>query len=297
MAFGDRARPAAGLRLALSQRVITRHGHSHAWLVGAVFALAPACVGGDAPANPFDIGNAGKSGAGAGGGAADSGINCSPAPESSVGSDAGSAPAGGSVDSHFPLADGARWTYHHENPNKQAPWDENDTTAATTDCYGKPTFILMDQEDAQGEQTSSTLVADGSGVYRVYKEVAVGGMTALKVNYDPAFLRYDESWMSEGTTVTLVDEWKQTCVFSSTAAKCGPGAVVPGQTTHIFTVLSMSTQVTVAAGTFDAIEIERVNPDAHETKHFWFAAGVGKVREEDVESGGTEELTDYDIPR
>jgi hypothetical protein len=294
MACRDGARPVGGMRLEPSQRALVRHGS----IFCAAFALVSACVGDDAPANPFDTGNgnAGKSGKGGAGGAAGSGLNCSPAPDGADPSDAGRLVAGGSLQSHYPLVDGARWSYHHENPNKQAPWDEDDTTTATTDCDGKPTFILQDEEDAEGEQTSSTLVADGSGVYRVYKEVAVGGMTALKVSYDPAFLRYDESWMSEGTTVTLVDEWTQTCVFSSTAAKCGAGAVAPGQTTHIFTVISMSTQVTVAAGTFDTIEIERVNPDQQETKHFWFAAGVGKVREEDVESGGTEELTSYDIP-
>jgi hypothetical protein len=33
-----------------------------------------------------------------------------------------------------------------------------------------------------------------------------------------------------------------------------------------------------------------------ETKHFWFAAGVGKVREEDLGNGQTEELKTYQVP-
>ena len=99
-----------------------------------------------------------------------------------------------------------------------------------------------------------------------------------------------------GQTVTLDDRWTQTCVFASSASQCAPGAVKPGTTTHRFTVVQTSVSVTVPAGTFDTVEIERVNPSANETKHFWFAVGVGKVREEDVTSGAIEELSAYHVP-
>jgi hypothetical protein len=241
--------------------------------------LCVGCVGGDAPKDPFAVGDAAPSGGKMSTG--DAGT-----PNVSV--------KAGSKDSHYPLSNGATWTYHHENPTKE-PWDEMDTLVGTT-YNGKPAFVLNDQEDAQGEQTASTLIVDGTGVYRVYKEVRVNDQLALKVTYDPAFLRYDEAWTTEGFTQTLDDDWKQECVFTSSASKCAAGAIKPGTTTHVFTVVSTSEEVTVPAGTFKTVLIERNNPLDRETKRFWFAKGVGKVRELDLQSNATEELTAYDIP-
>jgi hypothetical protein len=190
--------------------------------------------------------------------------------------------------------DGATWTYHHTNPNK-TPWDEIVTAKAAT-YMGKPAFIYSDQEDAQGLQTHSTLVVNGTGVYRAYKEVAASGQTALTVTYDPAFLRFDEAWNMDGQTMTLTDNWTQQCVQMSAASKCAPGATTPGMTTHTFTVLKASTQMTSPAGTFDTVEIQRVDPATKETKLYWFARGVGKVREETPAAQAVEELVSYQIP-
>jgi len=249
-----------------------------------------ACVGGDAP----DDANAGKGGSSTSGKAGSGGGSSVRAGAGAGGSVPTGTPKAGSRDSHFPLVDGAVWKYHHENPTK-APWDEVATVKAIT-YMDQPAFSFQDEEDAQGEQTTSTLVIDGSGVYRVYKEVAVSGQVAVKTAYDPAFLRYDEAWLKEGQTVTLDDDWTQTCVFTSSASKCAPGAVKTGKTTHSWKVLSLHSEVTVPAGTFDCVQIERVNPGDVETKHFWFAKGVGKVRELDISSNATEELTEVEIP-
>ena len=264
------------------------------------------CVGGDAPKDPFDVGGSGKAGTSSAGKAGSSSAGKggteagSSARAGSSGQDAGAAGSGGSAEivpgskqSHYPIVVGSTWTYHHTNPTKQ-PWDEIDMIETAT-YMDKPASALTDEEDGQGEKTRSLLVVQGSGVYRVYKEVAVAGQVAVKVAYDPGFLRYDEAW-TKGQTVTLDDGWTQTCVFSSSAAKCAPGAVKPGTTTHIYKVVETDTEVTVPAGTFKAVEIERTNPGDNETKRFWFAVGVGKVREFDVTSGAIEELTEYHIP-
>jgi hypothetical protein len=204
-------------------------------------------------------------------------------------------PEAGTRQSHYPLVDGATWTYHHENPTKE-PWDEDDMTVATQ-YMDRDAFILTDQEDAMGEQTASTLQVQGTGVYRVHKEVSIGDMVAVKTTYDPAFLRYDEAWTDAGMEMTLRDDWTEECIFSSTAEKCAAGATKPGFTTHKFKVLGMHEQVTVPAGTFDTVLIERFKVEDPETKHFWFAMGVGKVRELDLESQATEELSDCNIPQ
>lgn len=244
------------------------------------------CVGGDAPDDPYrdDGGRGGSAAAGSGGHAGGAGEEHA----------AAGVVAAGSVESHFPLAAGAKWTYRHTTLTKE-PWNEVATMSAGT-YEDKPAFILEDQEDAQGAKTRSTFVVDGTGVYRAYREVTVGGALALKVSYDPAFLRYDEAWSAAGQSETLDDDWVQTCVMTSVASKCAPGAVESGKTTHKYTVVNPHVSVTVPAGTFDCVEIERFNPDESETRRFWFSKGVGKVREEDAESGATEELADFVVP-
>jgi hypothetical protein len=204
-------------------------------------------------------------------------------------------PEAGAKNSHYPLADGAVWVYHHTKPNK-ADWDETDTMRAAT-YKGEPAFVLEDQEDKQGVQTHSTLKNDGSGIYRVYQEDTVSGQVADSVTYAPAFLRFDESWTKNGQTVTLTDNWTRTCVLGGTAAaSCATGAVTPGMTTHVYTVIDAAARVSVPAGMFDAVEVQRVDPNTSETKLYWFAAGVGKVRDENPMSMAVSELTSYTIP-
>jgi hypothetical protein len=235
------------------------------------------CVGGGAPGDPYDLG---------------------PKPDysSSAGASSidGPTPDAGSKLSHFPLVDGTSWTYHHTN-QVDDPWDETDTVMSTS-YKGEDAFILSDQEDAQGEQTHSTHVLDGTRVYRAYKEVAVGDVVAVTTTYDPSFLRYDEAWTKSGDTVTLDDDWTQNCVVASTASNCAPGAMKIGTTTHTYTVLSAAEELTVPAGTFTTVKIQRDNVTSPETKLFWFAAGVGKIREENPMTGAVTELTAYEIP-
>ena len=249
--------------------------------LGGFFLLlcAAGCVGGDAPKDPY------------------------PTPDAGGGGHAGKAPdrdaaapdttKAGAAASRFPLVAGSTWTYRHVTPDKD-PWDEVATLSDIT-YDGAPAFVLADQEDAQGAETRSTLVVQGTGVYRAFREVRVHDALALQVRYDPAFLRFDESWDTNGQTETLDDDWVQTCLMTSVASKCAPGAVKTGKTTHVYTVVDPHAEVSVPAGKYDAIEIERYNPDERETRRFWFAAGVGKVREQDVESGASEELSDYHV--
>jgi len=236
------------------------------------------CVGGEAPSDPYAL----------------------PGRKAEVSSTGGSASGGGSAvvagsrRSHFPLIDGASWVYRHTSFLDES-WDETATLVATTEG-GRDAFVLSDEEDAAGERTQSTLVVDGTGVYRVRKQVLVGEQLALDTSYDPAFLRYDEAWTEPGVSVTLDDEWSQTCVIESSASSCAAGAVKTGRTTHTYTVLDVAASVSVPAGHFTAVEVQRDNPDDQETKLFWFAEGVGKVREENPVTGALEELAAYQIP-
>ncbi len=63
-----------------------------------------------------------------------------------------------------------------------------------------------------------------------------------------------------------------------------------------FTVEATSVEVTVPAGTFDCIQILRERDDMTKIKRFWFAAGVGKIKEENTLTGKVEELEVYSVP-
>ena len=78
---------------------------------------------------------------------------------------------------------------------------------------------------------------------------------------------------------------------------------------HVYTVESTSETVTVPAGKFlDCLRVRRerdLENDAiveaditqdEQSKMFWFAPGVGKVREENLITGSREELIDYELP-
>jgi hypothetical protein len=263
--------------------------------IGLCLAAAIGCVGGDAPDDEVDAGAKGGTGGngGSGGSKTDAG---------SGGSDSKTFKAG-AADSHFPLVDGATWTYRHEYPQNpgKTPWDEIANMHATTHM-GMSAFILEDEEDAQGERSASTMVIDDTRILRVFKQVKVADQEAFNTTYDPGFLRYDEAW-ADFSGAAKEESYKsvQNCVMASTASKCAPGAIKRETTVHTFKVLNQHAEITVAAGTFDTVQIERVNlgdPDIsgdEETKHFWYAAGVGKVRELDVANGATEELKSFDI--
>lgn len=249
----------------------------HCHLALALALTTAGCVGGGAPADPYDLGQKPQVVSDAGAGRLQ-----------------GETPTAGSRQSHFPLVDGASWTYHHTNLLDD-PWDETDTMAAAS-YAGTDAFVFSDQEDAQGEQTHSTLIIEGTRVYRAYKEVEVLNLVAVTTSYDPAFLRYDEAWREVGDTITLEDDWEQRCIVASSASNCAPGARKLGTTTHRYTLLAVAEPLTVPAGSFTTVKVQRDNLSDPETKLFWFAAGVGKVREENPETSALSELSAYEIP-
>jgi hypothetical protein len=259
------------------------------------------CVGGDAPDDPYASGgNGGKGGSTS----TQGGRGGSTSPSGGSGGSGSAGLAAGSKDSHFPLIAGATWTYHHkypQDPGKQE-WDEIATMESTT-YEGEPAFILEDEEDAQGERSASTMVIDGTKVLRAFKEVKVADQIAFNTKYDPGFLRFDEAWTTVGAMDELTYESTQNCVTASSASKCVPSPNPKVEnTTHTYKVLSLDAEVTVEAGTFKTVQIERVNvgdpaiTGDEETKQFWYAPGIGKVRELDTENLATEELRSYNIP-
>jgi hypothetical protein len=127
----------------------------------------------------------------------------------------------------------------------------------------------------------------GSRVVR-YREQAYNATTGdldIEEHWDPYKLRVDqaEEFLEDGASfLETYDETK----------------LVPGEepTTATrsdrWTVLAASVTVTVPAGTFEALKINRVSSSQGAVKTYWFVENVGKVKEE---GGQLEELESYEV--
>jgi len=203
------------------------------------------------------------------------------------------------LEPYHPLADGAWWDYQH------ADWVERVTLKAT-DLDGERAFIMTDSPNPKDNMRSdATLVERDGRVLRIFKqeylvEPNADALLKSSVDYGVGFTRFDESWAHEAVG------FKQTPEYERVETPAG-GAAKPAEARrHTFEILSLSEQVSTSLGTFDCIKIRRTKDwqaeeeggDASDAqpKVFWFARGVGKVRELNLDSGKGELLTDYFLP-
>lgn len=186
---------------------------------------------------------------------------------------------------YYPLVDGATWTYQHTTADMMV-WDEVVVMRETT-FDGAQAFEIEDNPGTNGEVTISTLMRNGGQVLRVHKVVSLAGAPVETVDYDPGFLRIDHAWQGG-----------ESLVWEYLRSEYDAAGVLVDQSnrSQIFTVESLSTEVTVPAGTFDCIQFTRERLDTGETKRYWFADGVGKIKHETLATGAVEELTEYSVP-
>lgn len=186
---------------------------------------------------------------------------------------------------YFPMVDGATWTF--QNTSSMGAVSEEIEVLVAGQWKGNEVFELRDNEDANGRTSTSFLQQQGSVVARVHKEIVQLGTTVETVDYDPGFVRFDTSWLEGEVADTSYVRREYD----------GAGTLVTEAMRNVsYTLESLSTSVTVPAGTFDCIVVLRIRMDTMETKRFWFAEGVGKVKRENIGSGSLEELVSYDIP-
>ena len=210
-----------------------------------------------------------------------------------------SPPAPAELSPYHPLADGAWWDYQHSD------WTERVTMAATT-FDGSPAFLMTDSPNPKDGLRSDSVVVERDGrVLRVTKQeylVAAEGEPTLdsSVEYGVGFTRFNENWALEQAG------FRETPEYERIETKPGQEPRPAEARRHSFEVVSLSAEVPTAAGTFDCIQIQRtkdweaeedgVDLSDAQTKMFWFARGVGKVRELNLDTGKAELLTDYFIP-
>lgn len=222
------------------------------------------------------------------------GSNPTPSPVGGGGGGTGGGPGAPTLAEYHPLVDGASYVYRHSKG-----WDETISISSTT-YEGAPAFMVSESTDPDGERAESIFVRSGTKVLRVYKEVfdtTTNDMVISQVAYRPGFVRADDAW----ATATIDAEMPQE--YERTETVPGEGTKPAEQRSHTYVLEGIET-VTTNAGRFDnCIRVRRqrtwempVAGEEGQEKRFWFAPGVGKVREETLETGNTESLESYTLP-
>lgn len=189
-----------------------------------------------------------------------------------------------------PMVDGAQWSYVITNTGGQVLGMDVTEFSATT-FAGQQAIDQTDEPDAQGEWSVSTLVQQGDEVFRVHREELDSLGTTGSFDYDPGFLRCSEAWTAVGGP--------QEYLYDRTAYDANGQNPSTEPRGHTFEVVAVGEMVTVPAGTFECVKVERVRTvgtEAGALVWFWFAPGVGKVREERPIEMEIEELVSVSIP-
>jgi hypothetical protein len=207
-------------------------------------------------------------------------------------------PPAASLEPYFPLVPGSWWQYVHKD------WTERVETTTTT-FNGQDAFLMTDSPNPSDKLRSDSIIQSIDGrVARMSKEeFLVDGDTQVlnsSVSYGAGFTRFDENWANQPVGYRDTPEYVR--------VETRPDGTVrpPEARKHTFEIISLSEPVETGKGTFDCIVIQRtkdwqaeaegLDSDEAQTKRFWFARGIGKVQEYNLESNNTELLIDYSIP-
>jgi hypothetical protein len=196
----------------------------------------------------------------------------------------------GSGQEYDPLSVGASWTYQVTTGTGVV--GQYHTTVEAMDqspSAGKPSFRIR-YELPEGVKLQWD-VPNGSSVIRYEEQTldASGNLTASRV-YSPSALVVDESAQHLVAGATWTEMYGQV----KTPSKKGKMT----QETVNWTVQAVGESVTVPAGTFSCLKLQRIhsssnNPTPEVT---WYAPGVGKVKETGAGSSNDEMLELVSMP-
>lgn len=192
----------------------------------------------------------------------------------------GEAPPEGS--SYYPFVDGGSWTYLHAKSG-DAPWSEQIEMHVDECLYRTQTV-----GDPNGSERLRWLDRKGSVIHRVRKLDVIPGGTEIEVTYDPGFPRFDEDLLALSPGESITHEYERT--------ESVGGTETTEPRVQRYTLEASGLDVVVPAGTFsDVVLIRRTREPEVEHTLFWYAPEVGKIREEELATGHTEELTEYEV--
>ena len=201
----------------------------------------------------------------------------------------------------YPLAVGDAWLYEETDgadvtQNQHEVIDRIERDFAYDDTDALPVFVVedtfptgesSDTDVAPGGWRLEYVHDDGTRVARLRQDVYddTGALTKTR-DYAPGFLRLDRGRIEVG------DQWAEE--YTRYSDTLDGSAVTQEVVSYLYEVMAPET-ATVPAGTFDCTVIQRTETigSSPEIKRYYFAAGVGKVRE--VTGGKVEELVSYHL--
>ncbi len=214
------------------------------------------------------------------------GCGSEPPPLSVDGGDGCPAPASERL---LPLAVGTSWTYEVSEPKVPAEV-KTSTVEAFEDIGGTKlgVYAFRVRTEKLDGVTVSWQEDTCGGVLR-HREQSFDLADALISDqfYVPGKPRVDETAERIEVGATWVGSYTEVEEDPAT------GAIQTQSKSERWTVEAVDEEVTVPAGTFAAIRLLRVGEEIGQAeKRFWFAAGVGKVKEEGEQ---LEVLTAYEV--
>lgn len=221
------------------------------------------------------------------------------APASTGGDDTSAPPADNGI---CPMVSGATWTYWHTS---KGGWSETQTV--TTGKYdGETVFIVADTPDPDASLRADSYIAKKDGkLVRLYKKEfwvdpknPSTEILNAEATYGVGFTRCNEAW------ATAKIGWSESPEYLRVETPKGQAAKPAETRKHTFTVEAHeNVKLTKSGLSFsDCVKVRRskdwaaVDGEDADEKLYWYCPGVGKVREENVRTKNTEELTEYDIP-
>jgi len=178
---------------------------------------------------------------------------------------------------YYPMQVGAYWTYEETTSSGDATTLTYTVTEKKTMDFGGETgerevFLVENTFDSLNEKRIQFIEDDGTRAVRHGHEVYDITETLTKTRfYEPGFLRFDRS------KVTVGDKWEET--VTRTTDTLDGSAVVSEAITYQFEIISVGEPWTIDLGTFNCIQIKRQDQSDFETKYYWYARGIGKIRE------------------
>jgi hypothetical protein len=198
---------------------------------------------------------------------------------------------GDTADRYFPLVIGARWSYQVIDGETGATSVKSQSVEELEDLEGDKAGVLafrLRSEKNRG-YTVSWQEDTGSAIVR-HRELSydVGDVLESDAIYTPGKLRLDEATDRLVAGATYVEQYRKTVTDAST------GLTTTMDRQEEWVVEAVDEVVEVPAGRFECLRIWRSRDESGSEKRYWFALGVGKVKEEGA--GQTELLAGYELP-
>lgn len=194
------------------------------------------------------------------------------------------------LDRYFPIAVGASWSYEVSSGGTNGV--KVQTVLALEDVGGAKAGTVaykVQSTKPSGKITVSWQQDTGTSLLRHREQTFASDQTQeTEEAYSPAKLRLDEGAgnLTDGATFQYT--------YEETVEDLTTNSSTTISKTEVWTVEAVDVLVTVPAGAFACVQIRKFNAATGSDKRYWFAKGVGKIREESASQ--TEELTTYYLP-